>query len=184
MTDGVDMALAKLDEQRKQGEAAQELGEKPKRKRGGQTIYTDEIAEEICRRLETGEGLATICKTTGFPQESTVRGWVKDDVNGFSAKYERARELGLDAVVDAIIALADDETIPPESRRIRVDTRKWYAGKIAPKRYGDRIQHEHSGALIAGTIVIGAATAPKVIEGRIADPDMLPKSGIDDDAAS
>mgnify|MGYP000947122802 CR=1 FL=1 len=49
MTDGVDMALAKLDEQRKQGEAAQELGEKPKRKRGGQTIYTDEIAEEISR---------------------------------------------------------------------------------------------------------------------------------------
>lgn len=26
--------------------------------------------------------------------------------------------------------------------RLRVDARKWYASKLAPKRYGERVQHE------------------------------------------
>ena len=29
--------------------------------------------------------------------------------------------------------------------RLRVDTRKWAAGKMAPKRYGDKIQHTGDG---------------------------------------
>ena len=146
--------------------------------------YTDELAEAICARLEMGESLHSICKTTGFPLASTVRRWANDDVCGFAAKYARARDMGIDHRAELMLEKAADESIPPESRRIQIDADKWYISKIAPKRYGDRIQHEHSGGVIAGTIVIGAATAPKVIEGRIADPDMLPKSGIDDDAAS
>ena len=169
---GVDVALRKLEEQQK-------------RPRGRPLTYTDEIADEICRRLEMGESLNAICKTTGFPLASTVRRWVTDDVCGFASKYARARDFGLEHHIDDLLALADDEDIPPESRRIRVDTRKWIAAKLAPKKYGDRIQHEHSGGVIAGTIVIGAAVpGPKVIEGRVADPDMLPKSGSGDDDAS
>lgn len=30
--------------------------------------------------------------------------------------------------------------------RLRVDARKWAAAKLAPKKYGDRIAHEHGGA--------------------------------------
>ncbi len=29
--------------------------------------------------------------------------------------------------------------------RLRVDTRKWAAGKLAPKRYGDKLQHTGEG---------------------------------------
>jgi hypothetical protein len=29
--------------------------------------------------------------------------------------------------------------------RLRVDTRKWAAGKMAPKRYGDKMQHTGDG---------------------------------------
>ncbi len=29
--------------------------------------------------------------------------------------------------------------------RLRVDTRKWAAGKLAPKRYGDKVQHTGDG---------------------------------------
>lgn len=31
--------------------------------------------------------------------------------------------------------------------RLRVDTIKWYASKIAKKRYGDKIEVEHSGSI-------------------------------------
>ena len=149
------------------------------RKLHGNSTYSDEIADEICRRLEEGESLNAICKTTGYPPASTVRLWASEDVCGFAAKYARARDAGLEHHIDGLLALADDESIPPDSRRLRVDTRKWIASKLAPKRYGDRIQHEHSGALIAGTIVIGTAApgdAAKLIEGTVAAPDTFPKS--------
>ena len=32
-----------------------------------------------------------------------------------------------------------------ERSRLRVDTRKWLMSKVAPKRYGERTQLEHSG---------------------------------------
>jgi hypothetical protein len=42
---------------------------------------------------------------------------------------------------DEIIEIADDETIEPNSRRLRVDTRKWLMSKLAPHRYGDKLVH-------------------------------------------
>jgi hypothetical protein len=43
--------------------------------------------------------------------------------------------------------IADETHTDPNCRRIRIDARKWYAGKLRPKVYGDRIQQEHSGTL-------------------------------------
>jgi hypothetical protein len=159
-----------------------ELGEKPSRKIG-ETVYTDDLAEKICARLAAGESLNRICKDEGMPAESTVRLWEKTDFRGFAAKYASARDFGIDHQVEGVIDLADDESIPVESRRIRVDARKWAISKMAPKKYGDRIQHEHSGGVIAGTIVIGASTAPKVIEGRADVSHTLPKPDASDDGA-
>ena len=31
--------------------------------------------------------------------------------------------------------------------RLRVDTRKWAAARLAPKKYGDHVQHEHKGGI-------------------------------------
>lgn len=57
-----------------------------------------------------------------------------------SARYRRARDASMDAIADEAVSIADDESIPPDSRRIRVDTRKWFLSKLAPKRYGDRLE--------------------------------------------
>ena len=35
--------------------------------------------------------------------------------------------------------------------KLRIDTRKWLLSKLAPQRYGDRIQHEHSGDVVVTT---------------------------------
>jgi hypothetical protein len=43
-------------------------------------------------------------------------------------------------MVEDMHAIADDETLDPNSRRIRVDTRKWIASKLKPKKYGDKIE--------------------------------------------
>src|SRR6266436_2431319 len=31
--------------------------------------------------------------------------------------------------------------------RNRLDTRKWLASKLAPRKYGDRVEHDHKGGL-------------------------------------
>ena len=135
--------------------------EKKKRSQGRPTKYTAGLAEAICERLASGESLRAICRDGTMPAESTVRGWVKDDREGFSAQYMRVRDIGLDAMADELLAIADDgsnDTYKTDDgkvitdhdhiqrSRLRVDTRKWLLSKMAPKRYGDRQHLEMTGA--------------------------------------
>lgn len=105
--------------------------------------FSDDIANTILTRLAEGEGLNDICKDEGMPAESTVRDWVKDDHEGFGAKYARARDLGVDCRADNLRNLANMALgLPNEgvaAVRLMVDTEKWYLSKIAPKRYGDKL---------------------------------------------
>ncbi len=103
-------------------------------------MYAEQKASAICESLANGESLRAICQAEGMPDEATVRGWVIDDVQGFAAKYNRARNIALDCMADGTISIADDLTEDPASRRIRFDARRWYLSKLAPKRYGDRIE--------------------------------------------
>lgn len=130
--------------------------------RGRPSTYTPEIAAAICERLATGDSLRKICRDDGMPAEATVRQWAIENREGFYAQYVRARDLGLDAMADEILDISDDnsrdvavdedgnEVINHDvvnRARLRVDTRKWYLSKLAPKKYGDR-QSELGGAQI------------------------------------
>ena len=136
-------------------------------KRGGQLTYTPELAAEICARLAEGESLRSICKTEGYPPASTVRGWVVADVEGFAEQYARARDTGLDAMAEELLDIADDssqdttigkrgdEIMDAEyvaRSKLRVEARKWYLSKLAPKRYGDSQRVE-----VEGTVDIALA---------------------------
>lgn len=133
----------------------------------GGSKFTQGIADRICAQLATGKSLRAICRDEreldeDFPHESTVRLWVVDDVCGFAAQYTRARDVGLDAMADEVIEIADttqegvktkiteegEETTHAdmiEHRKLRFDARRWYLSKLAPKRYGDRLHQELTG---------------------------------------
>lgn len=103
-----------------------------------------------------------------MPAHPTVLGWVLDDIHGFADQYVRARAIGLDVVADDMLDIADDgsndwmKKNDPENpgyvfngehssrSKLRVDTRKWYLSKLAPKKYGDRQALEVSGHLALG----------------------------------
>lgn len=114
--------------------------------RGRPLTYTAEVADVICNRLANGESLYGICKAKDMPPESTVRGWVVDDHAGFAAKYARSRDVGLDHVAERVIAIADGKG-DSQRDRLRFDARRWYLSKLAPKRYGDKKEVEHSGGV-------------------------------------
>ncbi len=109
-------------------------------------MFNPELADRICKRLASGESLRSVCSEDGMPSEATVRGWHVSDVEGFSAQYARAREAQAEHWAQEIVDIADTETDAAKARN-RIDARKWTASKLLPKRYGDRVELEHSGSI-------------------------------------
>lgn len=123
--------------------------------RGRPTAFTPELAAEICRRLCDGKTLREVCRAEDMPPESTVRGWVTENREGFSAHYARAREIGYHTMADEIIHIADDNSHDVRTdedgnelvnydvinrAKLRIDSRKWLLAKALPKVYGDRTE--------------------------------------------
>lgn len=119
---------------------------------GRPTIFSQELADEICERLADGESLKAICAAPEMPNRSTVFRWLASNKD-FCDQYARAREAQADVLADEIISIADDgrnDTYKDDEgnvrtdhdvvarSRLRVDARKWMAGKLRPKVYGER----------------------------------------------
>jgi hypothetical protein len=131
---------------------------------GKPSVYTAELAEEICARLSAGESLKSICRDPTMPPFSTVQGWARTNHCGFAALYGCARELQAQTFADELIDIADDgsnDWIRRENERgrvsyvvdkehiarsrLRFEARQWVISKILPKTYGDKLQLKHSG---------------------------------------
>lgn len=113
-------------------------------KAGRPSSYSDEIAEAICARLAAGESLRSICRGDDFPSTQTVFSWFRKHPD-FLDQYARAKNESADALVEEMLDIADDDTADTQRSRLRVDTRKWIASKLKPKKYGDRAELEITG---------------------------------------
>ena len=103
------------------------------------TKYTAELAEEICERIAIGESLRTICKDEHIVAAKTVDHWLSERED-FRKQYARARERQAEHYAQEIIDIAD--TDPDAARaRNRIAARQWYASKLKPKVYGDKVLH-------------------------------------------
>jgi hypothetical protein len=138
------------------------MAKKAKRAPGGQTKFTQAVADRICELLADGWSLRQACREPGMPNERTVRDWARDEKHPFAPQYARAREIGYHAMADELLEIADDarndwvgrETPDGTIRivdhehinrsRLRVDTRKWLLSKALPKIYGDKIEATHT----------------------------------------
>ena len=118
-------------------------------KRGRPLTYSREVADKVCLRLCEVASLKRVCEEEGMPPESTVRLWALDDVDGFAARYTRARQIGYEGLADETLDIADNST-DANLARLRVDTRKWLLSKVLPKVYGDRIALDHGGKIATG----------------------------------
>lgn len=127
---------------------------------GRPSDYSKEIADEICSRLAMGESLRAICgkdRDDFIPHIGTVLRWVSERPD-FREQYTRAREVQAETMADEIVSIADggegakfadpDALAQMTQRdRLRVDARKWVASKLLPKKYGDKVEVEHSGSI-------------------------------------
>ena len=127
----------------------------------GQSKWGNDTRDVILDKIASGKSLRDICSAEGMPSESLVRKWsIQED--DFGAQYARAREAGMEALADEILQISDSQegdVLKTEDGReivnhdaiqrakLRVDTRKWLMSKIAPKRYGDKLDLNHSGSI-------------------------------------
>ena len=126
--------------------------------------FSQEVFDRICERIANGESLRAICASDDMPAKATVFRWLASDAT-LSDQYARAREAQADAIFDEILDIADtavndwmevhgqDDTAYKlngehiQRSKLRIDARKWMAGKLRPKVYGDKIDLNHSGGI-------------------------------------
>lgn len=126
---------------------------------GRPTKFSKALADRLCSRLAGGESLRSICKADDMPSVVTVMYWLLDaDKEDFLKQYKAARDIQADLMADEMVDIADDgsndymerelnsgltiEVVNSEHiqrSRLRVDTRKWVASKLKPKKYGDKL---------------------------------------------
>jgi hypothetical protein len=118
--------------------------------------FSQEVFDAICEQIAEGKSLRSVCAQDGMPGTTSVMRWLKEDEGGaLRAQYAQARESQADALFDEILEIADDgrndwtkandgggheangENI--QRSRLRIDARKWMAGKLRPKVYGDKM---------------------------------------------
>jgi hypothetical protein len=104
------------------------------------------VVDELCDRISEGRGVIEVCSDLDMPAESTVyRRMAKDEE--FARRIARAREAQQDAEPDRIVQMSEDATIEDwQVVKLRIWARQWRASKLAPKKYGDKITQEHTGA--------------------------------------
>lgn len=119
------------------------------------------IRDDICKEMEKGKSLRKVCEMKSMPSISTVMKWVSQD-EVFSEQYTRAREARADAIFEDCLDIADDAKADDVAKaRLMVDTRKWMLGKMAPKKYGDKVSHEVSGPSGGAIQTITTTMTPK-----------------------
>lgn len=140
---------------------------------GRPSEFNQETADAICERIADGESLRSICLDSGMPSRMSVFRWLNDPERvAFRDQYARAREEQAEFYAESIVEIADECEVEATYKgeevvldisssaiarnRLRVDARKWYASKLAPKKFGDFKAVELTGAN-GGPVVIQAS---------------------------
>lgn len=119
--------------------------------------YNETTAKAICSRIAEGESLRTICKDSKMPARATVFQWLADNED-FQRAMRLARDIQADTLADEILEIADTDP-DPQCARLRIDARMWYAGKLRPKKYGNRPEEEPGDEKQVITVTIGSSTS-------------------------
>ena len=114
-------------------------------KKVGRPSKYEGSVDKICEDIAEGKSLVTILKKKGMPSYTRVMVWLQEN-EGFRDRYARARADQADFLADEILAISDKATkakdnVTIQAARLRIDTRKWVASKLKPKKYGERVAH-------------------------------------------
>jgi hypothetical protein len=138
--------------------AAPKKTKAPERPVGRPTDYSEEVAASLCAQIAMGLSVRTICKAEDMPAMTTFFMWLRRHPE-FVKQYEAAKAESASALAEELLDIADDGTNDwmeihdkegacvgykvngehVQRSRLRLDTRKWLLSKLAPKKFGDKV---------------------------------------------
>jgi terminase small subunit-like protein len=158
------------------------FAEKPRR--GAPSIYTPELAAEICKRLRGGRSLYSVCEDADMPNRSTVFDWLHDR-DDFADQYARAKVASADADAEKgerITEAVSEGRLDPNAGRVALDGVKWTSAHKQPKRFG--VQRHTVGGEGGGAIPLRfESLSDAQLAQFIARLDHAAESGPSDDSA-
>ena len=120
-------------------------------------IRRDVNADLICTRIAEGFTLRQIARELGCTDSAITHWYAEDPV--FAQRYARAKEAQAERFAEEIIEISDDGSndwmqrelesgaivdVPDHEHinrsKLRVDSRRWLMAKMAPKRWGEKMQ--------------------------------------------
>jgi len=126
-----------------------------------------EAVNAILSRVATSrDSILTICKSDkDLPNAETFFTWIRESEE-LAHDYARAKESQADIIAEEMLDISDNGTNDYMERqagngdnvgwqlngehvqrsKLRIETRKWLLGKLRPKRYGDTVRQEITGA--------------------------------------
>lgn len=100
--------------------------------------YNENTANEILDLIESGITLTEITSIDGMPSKPTINKWMMENPE-FANRYAHARKMMADTLADRVLIEAMNSH-DAQIGRLRMDALKWTASKLAPKKYGDKIE--------------------------------------------
>lgn len=97
-------------------------------------------AQRAARLLElvaAGTTVPKACAALGVKREAFWHLHARD--GAFRDAVFQARLMGVEALADEILELADNRLQDPKDRALAIEARKWLLTKLMPRRYGDKL---------------------------------------------
>ncbi len=105
--------------------------------------FDEVLGDAVCARLAAGsKGLEAVCAAVDMPSSATVYRWLADYPE-FATQYGQARQVQAHRMFDEARAIAKAATTKSAAvAKLRIDTLKWQAAKLAPRVYGARVERD------------------------------------------
>lgn len=118
--------------------------------------------------MDAGMSLRQSCASAKVPHTTFVR-WC-DENKELADQYARTRERLLDRKAEELEDIGEraataESAVEVAGLRLLSDNRKWLLSKLMPKKYGERIQNEHSGTVLVGLAETMRRRKEKIIDG-------------------
>ncbi|SFU74978.1 hypothetical protein [Nitrosospira multiformis] len=188
----MERALIKPDMWKFEGEVSSEGTEKgaisvepASPKKSSRAIKRRKVVDAIFAGISLGKSARAMCVEVGISQRVLWK-WLASDEE-LMRQYQRAKELCVDAYAEEIIEISDEgsrDTYVDEKGRevinreviaraqLRIDARKWYAARLAPRKYGDKLPVTHEGSDARKSVVHNIAIAFVAPEDRGDEPNV------------
>lgn len=151
---------------------------------GRPTLYSPEMVDKICTQICSGKSLNEITRNPKMPAFATISFWLLDPLKkDFLEKYEIAQQIRAQYLFEHVIEVSKNplkgtsETVNSEGETtirtedavnrstLYVKSLMWALARMAPKKYGNKLDVTSDDKPLEGTkVILGMEITQEVIK--------------------